>query len=312
MTATLPEVRRMELENLGLELYPRDRSELKALAEEEERPRYYIQTCDRTTAMQKAIEAYRDGKRVLWVVNTVDRCQKTARELDEKLEGDSANVLCYHSRFKLVHRNQRHKEVVEAFKQSEKRAIAVTTQVCEMSLDLDADVLITELAPCSALVQRFGRSNRHGKLKYSEIFVYEPETEKPYTEELLDRAREFLTTVTNAQPHASQKLLAEQLEIYGERETLADGNAPFLTGGYFACSEPFRNIDNWTHDCVLEEDVKAAIERIEAKDAKWHELVLPVPNYVETQKPNDSQAKCLKYLRIAPSSKYCNKVGFQA
>ena len=39
-------------------------------------------------------------------------------------------------------------------------AIAVTTQVCEMSLDLDADMLVTEVAPVTAMVQRFGRSNR--------------------------------------------------------------------------------------------------------------------------------------------------------
>ncbi len=319
MTATLSEVRRNELEDLGLERYPRDRQELEDLAQEEERDRYHIQHCQPTVAQQAAIEAYQAGKRVLWVVNTVRRCQQITGEIQGILRdlGDKeSEVLCYHSRFKLVDRNRRHQQVVKAFKQSEdkpsQRAIAITTQVCEMSLDLDADVLVTELAPCSALVQRFGRSNRHGTLDYSQIWVYDPEKPAPYSEEQLKRAHEFLHAVMEAQPYSSQKLLTEQLERYGERETKADKNAPFLTGGYFANRESFRDIDNWTHDCILWQDLEEAIARIEAKDPTWHELVLPVPNFVPTDRPSDAQHQFLKYLRLAPDAPYSETVGFQA
>ncbi|HAJ61331.1 MAG TPA: hypothetical protein DCP31_20455, partial [Cyanobacteria bacterium UBA8543] len=66
---------------------------------------------------------------------------------------------------------------------SQDAVIAVTTQVCEMSLDLDADILITELAPISSLVQRFGRANRHrarGDEFRAKLLVYEPEKPEPY------------------------------------------------------------------------------------------------------------------------------------
>ena len=318
MTATLSEVRRNELEDLGLERYPQDRQELRDLAQEEERDRYHIQHCQPTVAQQAAIEAYQAGKRVLWVVNTVGRCQQITREVQKtfkELGDEETQVLCYHSRFKLKHRNQRHQQVVQAFKQWEgkpvERAIAITTQVCEMSLDLDADVLVTELAPCSALVQRFGRSNRHGILDHSQIWVYDPEKPAPYSEEQLERAHEFLHAVIKAQPYSSQKLLTEQLERYGERETKADKNAPFLTGGYFANRESFRDIENWTHDCILWQDLDEAIARIEAKDPTWHELVLPVPNFVPTERPSDTQGQFLKYLRLAPDALYSETVGFQ-
>lgn len=318
MTATLPKDRREQLEALGLELYPNNPEELEDLAKQEMRDRYHIEICDVQAVKDAAIAAYQAGKRVLWVVNTVARCQDKAREIHRALSDlgeNNVEVLCYHSRFKLIHRQQRHEEVIVQFKQRDKRAIAVTTQVCEMSLDLDADILITELAPCSALVQRFGRSNRHGILDYSEVYVYKPEdtkSSKPYEDEQLSRASEFLQAAMNFNSgYASQKLLAEQLEIYGDPETRADGNAPFLTGGYFARGEPFRDIENWTHDCILEQDIEEAMKRVEAKNSKWRELVLPVPNYIKTEELA-SDSRLLKYLRIAPDQNYSEEFGFQS
>ena len=70
-------------------------------------------------------------------------------------------VVAYHSRFRYMDRVERHREVVDGFSSTEKRGLlAVTTQVAEMSLDLDADLLVTELAPVPALIQRLGRLNR--------------------------------------------------------------------------------------------------------------------------------------------------------
>ena len=318
MTATLPKDRREQLEALGLELYPNNPEELEDLAKQEEQVRYHIQTCDYATAKDAAIAAYRSEKptRILWVVNTVARCQDRARELQDALKDlDDVEVLCYHSRFKLKHRQERHDEVVQQLKQRDKKAISVTTQVCEMSLDLDADVLITEIAPCSALVQRFGRSNRKGILAYSEVYVYQPEdakSSKPYDDEQILNANQFLQSVMSfKEGYASQKLLSEQLEIYGDREIQADRNAPFLTGGYYARSEPFRDIEDWTHDCILQQDVEEAIKRVDAKNSRWRELVLPVPNYIKTREMS-SDSRMLKYLRIAPDENYSEEFGFQS
>jgi CRISPR-associated endonuclease/helicase Cas3 len=184
-----------------------------------------------------------------------------------------------------------------------------------MSLDLDADVLITEIAPCSALVQRFGRSNRKGLLDHSEIYAYLPEdakSSKPYDDDQLSNANDFLQAViSHNDGYASQQLLAEQLEIYGDPETHADCNAPFLTGGYYANSEPFRDIEEWTHDCILKNDLGEAIRRVDAKNSRWRELVLPVPNYVKTHEMS-SDSRMLKYLRIAPDENYSEEFGFQA
>src|SRR5690606_5006194 len=142
--------------------------------------------------VEVAVEAYRAGKRVLWVVNTVARCQAVARALERCL-GEPVTV--YHSRFLLGDRQSVHQRTIEAFKQEGKPALAITTQVCEMSLDLDAEVLITELAPFTALVQRLGRSNRHLRYESSQVWVYEPEAPAPYSAEELEASRSLLDTL---------------------------------------------------------------------------------------------------------------------
>jgi CRISPR-associated endonuclease/helicase Cas3 len=166
---------------------------LSALEAQEKHPRYHHQAVsDANNALQQAISAYSKGERVLWVVNTVKRCQQIALMLDREL---GIKVLSYHSRFRLCDRQRIHGQTVAAFQQDGTAAIAVTTQVCEMSLDLDADVLITEVAPVPSLVQRFGRANRHlsrGRDFRAWLYTYEPESAMPYTREELHIARAFL------------------------------------------------------------------------------------------------------------------------
>jgi CRISPR-associated endonuclease/helicase Cas3 len=318
MTATLSQSRREQLEGLGLEIYPNDPQAVEDLKKEEDRDRYSIRKGDRTEAERLVRQAYSENKRILWVVNTVDRCQ----EIAEKFQGLQA--ICYHSRFKLKDRQDRHEAVIEAFKwepgQPKLPKLAITTQVCEMSLDLDADVLITELAPCSALVQRFGRSNRHGYLPTSEILVYEPEKELPYTKEEFETTRSFLSAICGEK--RNQSFLTTQLEIFSPKEARSDGHAPFLTGGYEANGEPFRDIENWTKDCILQHDLDTveaiARENIEAiktgqKKKSWDQFVVPVPNScVQSVLEISPETPLPRYLGVPTAGCYSSEYGFKA
>src|SRR5262249_17667627 len=158
----------------------------------------------------------RKGERVLWVVNTVHRCQQTAMLLERELEKAlqiKVKVLTYHSRFRLCDRQRIHGETITAFQQDGAAVLAVTTQVCEMSLDLDADVLITEVAPVPSLVQRFGRANRHlakGRDFRAQLYTYQPESFRPYTPKDMQGATAFLTALGTGD--VSQRRMAELLE----------------------------------------------------------------------------------------------------
>jgi CRISPR-associated endonuclease/helicase Cas3 len=315
MTATLPKSRQQELEKVSLKVFPAASDE--ELREIEEHPRYDISVVDYETAYHHAVTAYQEDKsRVLWVTNTVKECQQTAGRYEDKtgLEFDlNTEVLTYHSRFTLKDRQERHQETIAAFayeKGERKPAIAVTTQVCEMSLDLDADVLISEFAPISSLVQRFGRSNRHlsrgGEFR-AKILVYEPKDIKPYGKNELEAAQKFIHHIKGEK--ISQAQLAQALEKYSPPERFADGSSKFLSGGYWAKSEPFRDTDNYTVDAILSSDLKV-VEGLIEKKKPYDGYILPIPKRLAKWEWEGRPENLSRYLAIADGSLYCSRRGF--
>lgn len=111
------------------------------------------------------------GGCVLVVRNTVTRAQETYRALRTALDdAEDAEVRLLHSRFLAADRKLREAEVVAALGPRQTtgggltrphRLVVVGTQVVEQSLDLDADLLVTDLAPTDLLLQRLGRLHRH-------------------------------------------------------------------------------------------------------------------------------------------------------
>jgi CRISPR-associated endonuclease/helicase Cas3 len=69
---------------------------------------------------------------------------------------DASKKVLLHSAFNGKDRNQKEAELM-----SDKVKLLVGTQAIEVSLDIDFDVIFTEPAPLDALLQRFGRVNRH-------------------------------------------------------------------------------------------------------------------------------------------------------
>jgi CRISPR-associated endonuclease/helicase Cas3 len=125
------------------------------------------------------------------LVNTVDLAQKIYEVLIQKCQnGDCSNVVLdlFHARFLLRQRNQIENSVLQKYGPPSskmqafrpKRSILVSTQVVEQSLDLDFDVMITEIAPIDLLIQRMGRVYRHerdyrNKQEIRKIYVIMPD-----------------------------------------------------------------------------------------------------------------------------------------
>lgn len=96
------------------------------------------------------------------VRNTVSRAQATARALREVF-GD-ADVRLLHSGFIAEHRAQHEDRLVAELGRDgtrPQRLIVVGTQVIEQSLDIDVDIMVSDIAPVDLLLQRAGRMHRH-------------------------------------------------------------------------------------------------------------------------------------------------------
>ncbi|MGW1766486.1 CRISPR-associated helicase Cas3' [Streptomyces sp. NPDC002073] len=108
---------------------------------------------------------------VLVVANTVGEAQDTYTFLSKELEAavkagtvGAGSVELLHARIPAKEREVRTGEVTSGMGRSGPRPlrrIIVATQVVEQSLDLDADLVITDLAPLALLLQRAGRCWRH-------------------------------------------------------------------------------------------------------------------------------------------------------
>lgn len=118
-------------------------------------------------ALSNAVEKAQQGACILWVCNTVSRSQQIYRQLSEIIS-KTVSLGLIHSQFPFFQRQVLEEYWMSALgKEVKKRqgCILVSTQIVEQSVDLDADLMITELAPTDMLLQRMGRLWRHQRDK---------------------------------------------------------------------------------------------------------------------------------------------------
>lgn len=123
-----------------------------------------VDFCTEDTAMEDAVKIARAGGAVLWICNTIETAQNQYQRFVKAKGQDKIPVGLLHSQFPYWRRETLETEWMERFGKDGKTrcgSILVSTQVVEQSVDLDADLLITELAPTDMLLQRLGRLWRH-------------------------------------------------------------------------------------------------------------------------------------------------------
>mgnify|MGYP002623178517 CR=1 FL=1 len=195
MTASLPDERLERLREV-VERRGADLVELGGPDELEQLPRYHRMRVEPTEVDELVRrELGQPAAKVLWVTNTVNRAIAAAERCA------ALDPIVYHSRFRYRDRVGRHKEVIERFRDSSQKTLAICTQVAEMSLDLSATLLVSELAPIPALIQRLGRLNRRAKTADDPtrpIAVYRPLDDDgnlsplPYDADQLEKAGTWL------------------------------------------------------------------------------------------------------------------------
>lgn len=135
---------------------------------------------DEENLIETIDELLKDGGIAGIIVNTVKRAQDIAKKSSAYFGEDLVELL--HSNFIATDRIKKEKELLQIIGKGAKRPdkkIIVGTQVMEQSLDIDFDLLITDLAPMDLLIQRIGRLHRHPiknrpeRLSEPKVFVME-------------------------------------------------------------------------------------------------------------------------------------------
>jgi len=148
---------------------------------------------------EEVIAALGKYQRVLVICNTVDRAIELYNQVSQV---SNAQYYCnlLHSRFLPDDRASKEDWVLNHFgrnaQSSKKPLLLIATQVVEAGLDISADVLLTEVAPVDALIQRAGRVARWGG--NGSVWVYDVEKEAPYRKDLVDKTRQLLVVNRSA------------------------------------------------------------------------------------------------------------------
>lgn len=154
--------------------------------------RHNVKVFDDKLETDKVIEIVNETNsdtviKYLVVCNTVKTANRIYREVSES--NIDAEINLFHANFIKKDRMKKEKEIMKAsekeLNEMNKPEIWISTSVVEASLDIDFDILITELSDLFSLFQRFGRTNRKGKKDFSNYNCY------VFTE-LQDRADSFI------------------------------------------------------------------------------------------------------------------------
>lgn len=218
-----------------------------------------------------------DGGCVAIIRNTVSRAQATYRFLQEHFEPNELTL--NHSRFLAVDRAARDAWLVDSFgppgefTARPQRHIVVATQVIEQSLDVDFDLLITDLAPIDLILQRTGRLHRHQRSRPAALSS--PRCVITGVEDWDEAPPEFARGLTMV--YSKYQLLqaaAQVLDYIQDDRLLAipDDVAELVTTAYGAGATP----PSWEPEVSAAK--KSDTDRADSKKAKAATFALRNPN----------------------------------
>jgi CRISPR-associated endonuclease/helicase Cas3 len=144
--------------------YQRIRFEIKEI-------RNYSAVAELEDLLYKCIEV---GTAIIYA-NTVDK----AVAFYDWFDGQGVKSILYHSRYTEPDKLRKEEQLIEAlgkeaWNNNVARGIAIMTQIGEMSINISADIMISELCPIDRLTQRAGRLCRFDKTKTGQMFVVVP------------------------------------------------------------------------------------------------------------------------------------------
>ena len=201
---------------------------------------------------------YENGEKILIVRNQINNAIMTYLDLLKKFDG-KAKIMLIHSSFERSERVLLEDKLMNDFNRSEDPCIVVSTQVVEVSIDINFDVMFTDCADIMSLIQRFGRINRQreriGVMK--DVYVIDSTHDKmflPYDEEIVSKTFDVFKRINGK--------VIDESEIQGmidyvhndeeEFNVKANYSSPFQSDGKTWKKELYSNTTNTSIAKILE------------------------------------------------------------
>ena len=190
---------------------------------------------DESALAEKLRQALADGGCAVVIRNTVGLAQATYLRLRDELTADGIAVELFHARFPFGRRMEIEDAVLTRFGKDggpaeRNKRLLVATQVVEQSLDLDFDLMVSDVAPVDLVLQRAGRLHRHKRerpagVAVPRLWLIEPEvkeglpdfgpSERVYARFVLLRSSLALRAVEAVRLPGDLEYLVEQ--VYGTK-----------------------------------------------------------------------------------------------
>jgi len=195
--------------------------------------------------VRKLLGLHRGGTVTAIIVNTVERAQEIHRMLSKETD----DCMLIHSRFRAGDRAELNRLISNIKERGE--CVIVSTQVLEAGVDISVQTMITEIAPWSSLVQRFGRCNRYGDLQDADVYWIDMMSDKvypPYGKKEIESAKDKLEEHTDKSVSPADLPKIEDGKVFDSvlrRQDLINlfDTSPDLSGGHTDVSRFVRNMD---------------------------------------------------------------------
>ena len=210
----------------------------KALPYNADKKTIRISKCNNKDLIEIVRSAVSFGGCVGIIMNTVSHAQSAAKLIQNEI---TDNILLYHAQYIMPDRAAKEEILLERIgseKKKKKRQgfVVIGTQVLEQSLDIDFDVLITDICPVDFLLQRIGRLQRHLRKRPNGF-------SQPVCYVLTD---EYNDDNSGSKSIYGTWLLKETLEHIPDIVTLPDDISPIVQKVYdsFDDSDEYKNYKN--------------------------------------------------------------------
>ena len=209
LTATFPKIIEDLLKKEGVEF------EISQNFTKKDLPlRHSVEVIENLIDIDFIVSKFNKNK-ILVICNTVKEAQRVYEELKEKLP-DEEKINLFHSKYIKKDRKTKETEILKlGNKRCKDYGIWITTQIVEASLDIDFDILITELSDLNGFFQRMGRCYRNRELKGEEAncFIFLGDEKRKNTgvgyvvdKEIYNKSKELILEKIDGKLYEEEKM----------------------------------------------------------------------------------------------------------